>query len=175
MFILLCQHLSCSGLFWHQYGITQLLHQPYCVVHSQQKVQKMFQGKICCHTHFFCFSSCSYVGHYSIVDKAGGGENGVILIGWAIICVIEDIRSHVCKMARPEQAITRGGNKWKWSGKTSSEKKREKKTDTLATYQTVCHWIRVMCFEEEENIASRQFSRVNILKAFIVLQAEKDI
>lgn len=70
-----------------------------------------------------CFASCSYIGHYSILDSSGGGEHIVIHIGWVIICVIKDIWSHVCKMGRLEQAMTRGGNKWKWSGKTEREKK----------------------------------------------------
>lgn len=118
-----------------------------------------------------CFASCSYIGHYSILDNSGGGEHIVIHIGWVIICVIKDIWSHVCKMGRLEQAMTRGGNKWKWSGKTE----REKKTWHLAIYQTVCPWIRVMCYKEKENKASRQFSRENVLKAFIVLVAQKDI
>ena len=32
-----------------------------------------------------------------------------------------------------------------------------------------------MSYEEEGNVASRQFSRENILKAFVVLEAQKDI
>lgn len=32
------QHLSGTGLFWHHHGIICLVHQPYCIVHSQQNI-----------------------------------------------------------------------------------------------------------------------------------------
>lgn len=72
----------------------------------------------------------------------------------------------------------RGDNKWKWSGKTLSEQqKKKKKPRHLAIYQTVHHWIRVMCYEEEENIASRQFSLEKKYKSLycITTVAQKDI
>lgn len=76
------------------------------------------------------------------------GEDIVIHIGWVIICVIKDIWSHVCKMGRLEQAMTRGGNKWKWSGKTSSREKKKKKLplgnlpDSLSLNQSDVLWGR---------------------------------
>lgn len=44
-FSALFQCLPCPWLFWHKHGFSELMHQPYCFVHSQQKIQEMFQGE----------------------------------------------------------------------------------------------------------------------------------
>lgn len=82
----------------------------------------------CAVTHFLFFQLFLCRALFSLRRTWGGSGNSVILIRWAIVCVIQDIWSHVCKMARLEQAMTRGGNKWKWSVKTLSRKKKDKET-----------------------------------------------
>lgn len=43
------------------------------------------------------------VWDYSITNKSGGGESGVIKFGWALVCVIKSIWSHVYEITRQEQ------------------------------------------------------------------------
>lgn len=52
---LFLKRLSGAGLLWHQHGITQLVHQPYCFVCSQQTISKMFQGKPLPHSFYGLF------------------------------------------------------------------------------------------------------------------------
>lgn len=59
--------------------------------------------KVSCAATFYLFPSPSYVGDYWILDKSDESESSVINTGWALICVIKGIWSHVCEMARWEQ------------------------------------------------------------------------
>lgn len=55
LFSLFLKCFSSAGLLWHQHGITQLVHQPYCFVCSQQTISKMFQGKPLPHSFYGLF------------------------------------------------------------------------------------------------------------------------
>lgn len=74
---------------------------PIALFVVSKKFQRCF--KVSCAATHALFFQFFLVGDYSISDKPGGVENSVINTGWALICVIKDIWSHVCKLARREQ------------------------------------------------------------------------
>lgn len=118
--------------------------------------------------------SCSYCypcrwGLFSL-NKSRISWKLLVHIVWAIMGVIRDIWSHVCKIARLQQVITWGGNKWKWS-------EREKKhiIRHLAIYQTVGHWIKVTCYKRRRKHCFKAIFKGRNSKAFIVPQVHKTI